>query len=947
VSTTTRQLLVQFPTNNRTEHIQVRTFFDGLWSAWKSHRVAVAYTAPAVPIVDLTVGSSYITVNVSNPPKSGTQPTVTSWDVYRSVTGSESAAIRVAAGVSADWIDYAIASGVDYSYRALAIATTGATTYSAWEPAAGVYLRQWSNLAAAGIFDPSIACSAGYPTPVWTVTHPDGTVETSNALTPSFTISGTGYTSCELGPVSLYPYITKLDANGDGLVGTWTARELALLPALEEIHMYTNTSWGLVCTTAELPATLRKMYLDNTSYSVISGPIGALPVGMTHIGVMNSACSMSGPLADFPAGVVYVSASNSALNISGGVSPIACVAVATIDLGASQPTGMTQANVDDLLLRLYTDRASLTAATLTVTITGSTPAPSGVFQNATPPTTGLEYAYKLVFNPHNDHTTKVVVDPVPALFTFADQFTTIRAAGAVNGTAAEPGTDTRTVVDAESKLTINSGRLQIAGGKAAASFSDPAMWYGARERVPGLAFGARVLSRAANTIFGLGFDDNASGSAATAGIVLNNNGTVVGREAGTTSIRNLWGYSAGAEYDFLVVLRTAGCFLLWRAVGATNYDLLWVGAADTAATVYPNMWSYNMAGYVDNVLTGQLLDAEWSTPYGLATDTTLAPATGATMTHTADGWVEFTWTPGANEVVDISVRQIDADNRWIVRCDQANGWIRIYDRITGAETQRATAAQTWTVGTTYRIAVTMRDTRLAVYVGTTYKATYSSAFQQTATICSVSGFATGATFVSWPAVVTVLPWTWESDKATLSFGDSKVYANTMEPVLAANLSSADADHTWRVAALGRAGWTAAMWAGQIDTDLATLSDIPEFVVVNLGTNDVEPNAAPLVEATWEADYAYILDAIHTKWPNAKVYCARTWRRYNNGDQTAMDDTWIPAVLSTRSTWADVGIDERVILEGGDNGVTYTSDGIHPNAAGYALMAAGWQSVMGY
>jgi hypothetical protein len=129
----TRQLLVQFPVNNRTEHIQVRTFYDGLWSPWRSHRVLVAYTAPAVPIVTLTTGAHYITVSVSNPTPVGTQPTVTSWDIYRAVAGYESAAIRVAAGVSADWIDYAIASGVDYSYRARAIGSTGATTYSEWE----------------------------------------------------------------------------------------------------------------------------------------------------------------------------------------------------------------------------------------------------------------------------------------------------------------------------------------------------------------------------------------------------------------------------------------------------------------------------------------------------------------------------------------------------------------------------------------------------------------------------------------------------------------------------------------------------------------------------------------------------------------------------------------------------------------------------------------------
>src|SRR3972149_8255471 len=42
-----------------------------------------------------------------------------------------------------------------------------------------------------------------------------------------------------------------------------------------------------------------------------------------------------------------------------------------------------------------------------------------------------------------------------------DQFTTDRAAGAVNGTSAEPTGGTRTVTDTESKLSISSGLLQF------------------------------------------------------------------------------------------------------------------------------------------------------------------------------------------------------------------------------------------------------------------------------------------------------------------------------------------------------------------------------------------------------------------------------------------------------------------------------------------------------
>lgn len=60
----------------------------------------------------------------------------------------------------------------------------------------------------------------------------------------------------------------------------------------------------------------------------------------------------------------------------------------------------------------------------------------------------------------------------------------------------------------------------------------------------------------------------------------------------------------------------------------------------------------------------------------------------------------------------------------------------------------------------------------------------------------------------------------------------------------------------------------------------------------------------------------------------------------------MNDVLLPSVLSTRSSWAHPGIDERLILEGGDDGATFTADGVHPTDAGYELEATAWLSVLG-
>jgi lysophospholipase L1-like esterase len=56
-----------------------------------------------------------------------------------------------------------------------------------------------------------------------------------------------------------------------------------------------------------------------------------------------------------------------------------------------------------------------------------------------------------------------------------------------------------------------------------------------------------------------------------------------------------------------------------------------------------------------------------------------------------------------------------------------------------------------------------------------------------------------------------------------------------------------------------------------------------------------------------------------------------------GDKTMRRILWL----------AHVGPDRRVYLEGGDDGVTYTSDGVHPNAAGASLEAAQLKTALGH
>lgn len=148
--------------------------------------------------------------------------------------------------------------------------------------------------------------------------------------------------------------------------------------------------------------------------------------------------------------------------------------------------------------------------------------------------------------------------------------------------------------------------------------------------------------------------------------------------------------------------------------------------------------------------------------------------------------------------------------------------------------------------------------------------------------------------------------------------------------------------------LARNGETVALARTRIDADLATMLG-PETVNVaqilfNLGVTSLGTMPP---QATFESDYGYLLDALHTKYPAAIIYCARPWARGYGAAPDTMAG-WIATVVAARSPWAQLGHDERVWLEGGDDGATMTTDGVHYTyPLGFATAAAQWMTAMGY
>ena len=88
-----------------------------------------------------------------------------------------------------------------------------------------------------------------------------------------------------------------------------------------------------------------------------------------------------------------------------------------------------------------------------------------------------------------------------------------------------------------------------------------------------------------------------------------------------------------------------------------------------------------------------------------------------------------------------------------------------------------------------------------------------------------------------------------------------------------------------------------------------------------------------------------IDILQTKWPAAKIYCVQTWIRGKNGEAATMAG-WINTIVAARAN-TFVGHNETVWLEGGDDGATMTSDGVHYSAAGNVEAAVQWKATLGY
>lgn len=172
-------------------------------------------------------------------------------------------------------------------------------------------------------------------------------------------------------------------------------------------------------------------------------------------------------------------------------------------------------------------------------------------------------------------------------YLFNDTFTTTLAAGAINGTLAEPGPGSRTVVDANSKLTIASGDLTFATGGSANG--NPGLWMaGGLQRSAGrLCLGSMTVT---SGTMDLGWDDNQAGAPQDS-VRLSSSATI--RVNGTALTVGL--ASLSTNYLVAVALRATGAFYFIKNGIYTNWTMLWNSDLANYSTIYAGVMSVGTA----------------------------------------------------------------------------------------------------------------------------------------------------------------------------------------------------------------------------------------------------------------------------------------------------------------------------------------------------------------
>lgn len=232
------------------------------------------------------------------------------------------------------------------------------------------------------------------------------------------------------------------------------------------------------------------------------------------------------------------------------------------------------------------------------------------------------------------------------LYLLNDEFNINRAAGAVNGTSAEPTGGTRTVVDTNGKLSITGGQLSILSNNSAWG---PIIYYPQVTRTAGKILVDQFTVSSAAEGYPLGWRTSTGGQG-QAGAFAYYIGSLYFEDSGVFGNENTKvaeSLGTGTTYQLASVLRGTGAYGFIKGGVYTNWTLLYSHNSNSTATLYPAISNYSAVFTSDNI---RIPTATWlPTPLAYDTFTRADGAIGSSETTGPDSQTtpSLAWTGGA------------------------------------------------------------------------------------------------------------------------------------------------------------------------------------------------------------------------------------------------------------------------------------------------------------
>ena len=270
--------------------------------------------------------------------------------------------------------------------------------------------------------------------------------------------------------------------------------------------------------------------------------------------------------------------------------------------------------------------------------------------------------------------------PVVAL----DEFSVDDAAPLDATEAWVPGPRSWTVVGSDQ--SFSGGKLVMPANASSRSFIDTA----ALARQAGLALvflGWQQTAAPSANGWSLGFRNTGSPSLTHHQGWYGNNANIFTNVNGQTGRALGAALSNSSDYDFAVVLRSTGCYLLYRLSSASAWSLLYVDDVNTDASLYADINYTNCALQLEAV---RILQG-WHLPRAAYS---ASGAIGVVTSGSGDSVGKLRCVGTGTQ--SLIFRRQDPDNYWYV--ERAATTIRLFEVVAGTPTQRATGTITAATG---------------------------------------------------------------------------------------------------------------------------------------------------------------------------------------------------------------------------------------------------------